>query len=280
MAPKVIKLDNIINQRILVGSGSLARPMFSEEEKLNHLHRQLEEAERQLEKLRSESSLLKEKSEREAREIVTKARQFAEEQLKNSDALRKKASEESTILIKQSSDEAQKKAYADGLLKGQEEGYQEGIAKTAALIEEAGKLLESINNSRDQIIFSLKDDLCRLITSYVRRIIKIELKLQPEIIISNISAALAKTNSKENITVILSEEDYDLILNHSEKLRKIVKGILNIKYLKEPNLKSGGCIVETDYGSIDATIEGQFHELQKTIYKALDKDIAPAREEL
>lgn len=39
----------------------------------------------------------------------------------------------------------------------------------------------------------------------------------------------------------------------------------NIKFMEDKTVDSGGCIVETDFGSVDSQIETRWNEILKTL---------------
>ena len=77
-----------------------------------------------------------------------------------------------------------------------------------------------------------------------------------EILIANIKEAISNAIEKDKVIIRVHPEDYEFLLNIGE-----LKETLNIENLvikKDQSIRMrGGCIVETEYSKLDATIENQ-----------------------
>ena len=49
----------------------------------------------------------------------------------------------------------------------------------------------------------------------------------------------------------------------------MVEGVKSIKILEDSTVDKGGCIIETDFGSIDARISSQLHEIEEKILELM-----------
>lgn len=277
--PKVIRLDNLSDKPVVIGASKGKNPVLSEEEKLARIRSQRDSLLAEIDRLKKEAASIRNTAQQNAQEQISAASKKSETILKNASDSMQRARKEAEEIKEKARKEGYEDGYSEGRKQGEEQGYEAGYEKVREIIENADKLIETLQSSRDQLFLSLKDEIAELIISYVHRIIKLELTVNPEIIMANIKDALSKISSKENITIILSDEDFELVQSHTEELKKLMRGIKNIKFLREPFVRRGGCEIETDYGSINATIEGQFHEMQKNIYRMIDKKQFPEKKE-
>ncbi len=54
---------------------------------------------------------------------------------------------------------------------------------------------------------------------------------------------------------------------------RMLDNIENVNVLEDPNIEKGGCIIETDFGDIDARISAQLDEIETAI-----KNIQPIKD--
>jgi flagellar assembly protein FliH len=263
--PKIIRLGSISQTPVVIGTDGSKKKAISDEERLLKIKKEKQHLEKEIQNLKKEMAELSLNSKKDTEDIIKNAKEEA-----------KKILEENSNKCNQQIEEANKKReqiFSEAKESGYKEGYEEGKQKASEdiknqmseLINALQNTIDTINTERDKIFFSLKDDVARLIISYVRKIIKLELKTQKNIILANIESALKEISSKDSITIILSRDDIELVEEHSDEIKSKIRGLKNIKFLIEPYITKGGCIIETDYGSIDATIESQLFELEKLV---------------
>lgn len=62
--------------------------------------------------------------------------------------------------------------------------------------------------------------------------------------------------------------DVELTTEHIKDFLDRCESVKNITVVEDVGVDKGGCIVETDFGSIDARISSQLHELEQKIIEA------------
>jgi len=59
--------------------------------------------------------------------------------------------------------------------------------------------------------------------------------------------------------------DLDLTTEHIKDFMGMVENVKSITVLEDSSVDKGGCIIETDFGQIDARISSQLHEIEENI---------------
>jgi len=253
------------NIPIVIGTDGSKKEIVSDEDRLFKIKQEKKRLENEIKEIKKEIQTLKTKSQIDADSILSDAKEKASRLLSENSEKCNKALEEANKKKEMIFSESKESGYSQGYEEGKEKAKQDINVQMKDLIKELQDSIETINSERDKIFLSLKDDVARLIMSYVKKIIKLELKIQPEIILANIEKALNEISSKDSITIILSREDIALVEDHSDDIKNSIRGLKNLRFLREPYISKGGCEIETDYGSIDATIESQLFELEKLV---------------
>ena len=77
--------------------------------------------------------------------------------------------------------------------------------------------------------------------------------------------ALKKVKGRGDVTLRVNLADVKLTTDHTKDFISQVENIKNISVVEDSSVDRGGCIVETDFGAIDARIASQLAELETKI---------------
>ncbi|MEB3285586.1 MAG: FliH/SctL family protein [Candidatus Sericytochromatia bacterium] len=158
--------------------------------------------------------------------------------------------------------EADRTAILDGLRQqAYQEGYQEG--KSAGEAEAAQYISDAIHKFNEMVMAfpaAVKQNEEKLVTlalEIARKVIHEEISLQPEIVQSTVEAALKRVSDLEQVVVKVNPLDLDLILPKQESFKALVPDVQNFSIEGSHTIQRGGCVIETNSGSINATIQAQ-----------------------
>jgi flagellar assembly protein FliH len=204
-----------------------------------------------------ESQVIKEQAEEEAERILADARVKAGE-IENE--------------VRQSLAAESKEARDKGTEEGRESGYAEGKAEVERLIERTQVVLERAQDKRGEILSETEKEIIDLVLLITRKVIKVISENQRDIIISNVIQALRKVKAKGNVIIRVNLADLKLATEHKQDFIQQMEGVKSIQVVEDSSVDSGGCIIETDFGEIDARISSQLAEMESKIL-----EISPMR---
>ncbi|GHT57676.1 flagellar assembly protein FliH [Spirochaetia bacterium] len=193
---------------------------------------------------------LKQNAEAEAEKIIADAKQKAtelEEESKTAFEAERKAAEE------------------QGRSAGKEEGFAEGRAEADRLIERVQTVLERAQGQREQILEETEQQIVDLVLLMTRKVVKIISETQKDVVRSNVTAALQKVKGRGNITIRVNMADVKLTTEHVNNFIQKMEGVQGIQVAEDSTVDPGGCIIETDFGEIDARISSQLAEIETKI---------------
>ena len=197
-----------------------------------------------------EAQSMKRAAQDEAERIIAEAKQKAEE-IENETRL---------------SFEAERKEAEDrGREAGRESGYAEGKAEVERLIQLTQVVLERAQDKRSEILAETEQEIIDLVLLISRKVIKVISDNQRNVIISNVVQALRKVKAKGNIIIRVNMSDVKLATEHIKDFIQLLEGAKSIQVVEDSTVDSGGCIIETDFGEIDARISSQLAELETKI---------------
>ena len=187
---------------------------------------------------------------------------------READAIIQKAKNEAAQIIAQAESEREKlksDAYNEGFDAGHSEGFDKGSAEVDRLIERMHKMLDAVMQRREEILSDTESQIVELVILMARKVIKILSENQKNVIMANTLAALKKVKTRGEVTLRVNLEDVKLTTANVDEFIKHVENIKGITVLEDSSVERGGCIVETDFGAIDARISSQLTELENKI---------------
>jgi flagellar assembly protein FliH len=165
--------------------------------------------------------------------------------------------------------------FNDGLEKGISEGEKAGFERTAQKLEPVlnslRQALLQLNNLRQDTVQKLEKEVVELALAIARKVICREIEVDKEVVVWVARQALTKVEDSGKITIKLNPSDLQFINETKYRLSEMIGNIDNVKLESEDTIHSGGCVVETDLGDIDARIEHQLQAVEETFRTALEK---------
>ena len=214
--------------------------------------------------LREAQQAAEEEKQRSAEEInAMKAAAQGETEKILSDA-RQKAGELETETRK-NLDNERKEAFDQGKEAGRLEGYAEGKVEVDRLIQRTQTVLERAQDKRGEILAETEQEIINLVMLITRKVVKVISENQREVIISNVVQALRKVRDRGNITIRVNLADLKLATDHTKNFIQMMEGVKSLQVVEDTSVDPGGCVIETDFGEIDARISSQLAELESRI---------------
>jgi len=156
--------------------------------------------------------------------------------------------------------------------KGFEQGRRDGLSLEKKLMEEKARQLETLFSTlRDlkaEIYDETEQELLTLSISLARKIIGEEVKINKGIIGNTIRAAAKFLADKHHIRIQLNPDDMEEVKRLLPDIAAMTRGG-KFQLIEDHAITKGGCLMETGFGSINATIEDQMGELEKLIEQEL-----------
>jgi flagellar assembly protein FliH len=234
------------------------------------------EKERMLAQAQAEAEKIKKEAEKVAFDEVKrknnqaqKIRQDAEDQAQ---VILAEAKTKAAVLegeIKERVTQTEREAYEKGYADGHGKGYDEGKAEVARLVESLHTIITKAIEKRNEIIEEAETQIINLVLLIVKKVIKVISENQKNVVINNVVQALRKLKSRGDVVIRVNLADLELTSEHVKDFMKMVENVKSITVLEDSSVDKGGCIIETDFGQIDARISSQLHEIEERILELM-----------
>lgn len=169
--------------------------------------------------------------------------------------------------------EAEKKtalAYEEGFEQGRKDGEEFGRKELEAKARNLERLFEEISSKGEALVALHERQIVNLVLEVARNIINREIEIAPEIIYNNIKAAMKMVVSGSSVKIHLNPVDFEYLEDDMTGLAAVQGGI-KIELVNDAGIERGGCLLESNFGFIDATIGGKWQAVSDEIRRVLDE---------
>lgn len=161
--------------------------------------------------------------------------------------------------------EIEQQAFERGYQAG-EKAARENIQRQAAdIAARFGDSIEALSELEDKIFRQSEHNMVDLVLRIARKVINREVTTQPDIALELVRQCVTRISGSPFIRVRVSPEDYGHIYEFKSSIPVNPDRIKSFTIESDPSIEAGGCIVETNSGSVDARLGKQFSEITKVL---------------
>lgn len=155
----------------------------------------------------------------------------------------------------------------------QQSGYEEGVEQgRAEATEQMTRALMELRSMEEK----LEAEYIGLLRECVEKILHQELTQNPEAIVSVVRGALRDARQQREVIVRVHPEDAEMVEQNQPRLLEVLARANAVVVRGDPGVRRGGCIVATELGLIDASLERQLAALTRAIEAELGESGAAA----
>lgn len=148
--------------------------------------------------------------------------------------------------------------FEQGLREGREHALEEARERMRTLAPALEELVAGLARERRELREGAHRDLLDLALEIARRIVRREVESLPPVVIGTIRSAIERIDAKRGIVVEVHPADRAAA---EECLTGLLGGLASegsFAIIERPELTRGGCLVRTEHGMVDDTIETRF----------------------
>lgn len=167
--------------------------------------------------------------------------------------------------LKEVEERGYKEGYELGLIEGTEKAFQDAKQN---LLEKMGMfevLLKRMEDLKGILLIDNEAALIQLVFHTAKKMALRDLKDGHEAVLEILKDVAGEIQKDERVTVRLSPEDFAFLQALQEKGGQKIESLVRTKLIADEKLTSGGCVVETDYGSVDASVEERVERTWQTL---------------
>lgn len=163
-------------------------------------------------------------------------------------------------------EQAQKEGYQQGI----EDGIQKGYNEVAGEIAFAKKVVESSKKDYQQHIESSESVILDLAMKVAGKVIGRQLENDEESFLSIVKKAIKEARDYREVQLHIHPIQYQSILTHKEELISIFPKDTELYIYPDDDLNESSCIIESENGRIDASVDSQLQEIKMKLTELLE----------
>ena len=155
--------------------------------------------------------------------------------------------------------EAYEKGVADGMLRSEEDF---GTAAASLLVA-----CQQIDTLRETVIHNSVGEIRELVVAIAEKIIRHSVEQQDTTILLTVEEAIDRAVKSGEYIIYVHPDDYQRVLDKAPDFVSAINGLNNIVVKRDPKIGRGGCLLESDNCTVDATISSQLDVIHREMEK-------------
>lgn len=135
------------------------------------------------------------------------------------------------------------------------EGFQEGL-------EQFNQHIVSLEEKKRQLYHETQRLIIPLALKAAKKIVAQELKLHADVIVEIVKQTLKPVLQNHRIKIFVNKEDRAALESNKDSIKSILEQVETLSIEDRPDIERGGCIIETESGIINATLDNQWKALE------------------
>jgi flagellar assembly protein FliH len=153
----------------------------------------------------------------------------------------------------------------EGLAQGRRQGEEEGRKQWKALVDRWQSILDQTIKDKGAYLADREQVIVRLAIEIASKVLAQHVKTEPDSVLNLVRHAIHKATDRSRLSIHLNPEDINKALLADESSFRLAEGVKQIEFLADEKVMPGGVLIETPSGTIDARIETQLEEVNKSL---------------
>lgn len=160
--------------------------------------------------------------------------------------------------------EREQASFERGRREGEKALGEQLMRQRSELIELQSGVLNSLRQSVSQVAHDCESAMIALALEIAGRLVA-DIPISSEMVEGAVREALGHVEQQGNLTVLLNPMDYELLQQVNAPVLLEEVGGKQINFQTSPKVTRGGCMVQTNFGTIDARRETKLEALRQSL---------------
>lgn len=177
------------------------------------------------------------------------------------------AAVEETVLqrMKEIEEQAYRQAYDLGLIEGEKKAFNEARAQLEARLAQLDELLAQLDTMKIQVLQQNEIHLVNLAFRIAEKIALHEIAVNKEPLGQFIKEVVEGLAAEDRVNIHVAQDDFQFIEDLRKRFEKQITQFEKVRLIPETEMQVGGCLIETNFGAIDATVEQRVAKVWETV---------------
>ncbi|MCB0411708.1 MAG: hypothetical protein KDD22_04240 [Bdellovibrionales bacterium] len=181
------------------------------------------------------------------------------------DALEREIEKQALVKLKEVQERAYREAFELGLLEGTEKAFEERKEEFENRLNYLDSFIHTIEDLKVRLLQENETQIVTLIYQIGKALALKQITEDRSVIVEVVKKIMEDIQSDERIIIRIPPDDHKFIQDLKTTSPKDAEVFSKVKLEVDPNVKSGGCLLDTNFGSIDASIEHRVTKAWETL---------------
>jgi flagellar assembly protein FliH len=155
----------------------------------------------------------------------------------------------------------EREAFASGYAAGERAGLEAGNTRAEAMLRRLAETIDELKALRATMVRQTEQQMVQLALAIARKILRREAVVDHDLLVAMARVALERVGESGTATIRLNPEDYGAtVQRHSDHWAGA-----RVQVVADPAVSRGGCLVESEFGFVDASVEAQFEQVAQAL---------------
>ncbi len=160
-----------------------------------------------------------------------------------------------------------------GLVEGRRMGHEQGLTEARdrfgqdqeKLLAALTALLDDFDQQKRRMLSQAHKDLVRLGLAIAGRVVKRVVAAEPEVAASNLREAVALVSASSDVVVHVHPAEVESLQRFCRQWAEQTGRLDHVRVVADESIDRGGCVIRTDSGQVDATVQGQLDRIAEQL---------------
>ena len=162
-------------------------------------------------------------------------------------------------------DESQKLGYDEGYKEGFQKGENESSLEFEPFFKTFDQCVRDLTIFRKKMYGKVEREMMEMVVGLTKKIVHHQMSIREDSIKDMIRLAVDSVLDKETMIIKVNPADKGYAESFRPELYLLFDEIGNISFEASPEMERGGCVIETNFGTVDAQIKHLDDEIDKIL---------------
>lgn len=174
-------------------------------------------------------------------------------------------------------EEAYKKAYELGFEEGTKKAIEDKTAELSSKSQELTTLLLNLNKIKEEMVNQNEAHIIKMVYEIASKLAFDHVNEHQDVVLKLIKKSIEESQADENVNVLVANEQFEFLDKIKQTENNENEFLKKVKFVGSDTVSVGSCVVETNYGVIDARIEERISKLWTEFKLATPKVKSPIK---
>lgn len=174
--------------------------------------------------------------------------------------------------IKEVQEDAYREGHELGLVEGTEKAFQDSKEEFKQRLGALDSILANLETLKGRLLVNNEAELIKLVFLCAKKLALNDLEKHRNAVVEILKHVVGEMQTDERITVRVNEEDMIFLSSLQDKADQKMQNFERIKFIVDEKVRPGGCLIETEYGTVDATVEERVERVWQSLYTRIPQN--------